>query len=225
MKVSGKWYNIDVTWDDPTYKGKPASDHSGNRYDYFLVSKSQLEKNHRADSYKEGEKSCPSNYDRLTVLQSAAKTGRYGDVAVVANVNDANSGIKKYMDKNKSSMTLWIYDASITESSASGYLKNLFANLQYFVKYSTYYPSNNGIIKCPITITPSSEWNKISVVHNVNEFKALLDKNGDAGIKTYKVRYESTNGAPVVDASRYGFSISYYTYNGGNWWLIDVTVN
>lgn len=158
-------------------------------------------------------------------MKTAANTGRYGDVAVVTNVSEANVGSKKYMDKNKSAMILWIYDASVTEASAGTYLQNLTANLQYFINLSIYYPSNNGIIKCPIGITPSSEWNKIPVVKNVDEFKALLDKNGDAGIKTYKVRYESTNGAPVVDASKYGFGISYYTYNGGNWWLIDVTIS
>ena len=225
VKINGSWYNVDVTWDDPTHAGKDFNDHSGNRYDYFLVSKSQLEKDHRADSYAEGEKSCASNYDKVTVLKTAANTGRYGDVAVVTNVSEANTGIKKYMDKNKSAMTLWIYDPSVNEANSGAYLQNLSTSLQYMISLSTYYPSNNGVLKCPIGITPSSEWNAIPVVRNVDEFKKLLDEKGDAGIKTYKVRYESTNGTPVVAASKYGFGISYYTYNGGNWWLIDVTIS
>lgn len=224
VKMNGKWYNVDVTWDDPTHDGKEFNDHSGNRYDYFLVSKAQLEKDHRADAYNEGEKSCPSNYDKVSILKAAANTGRYGDVAVVTNVSEANAGIKKYMDQNKSSMNLWIYDASVTVGTSQAYVQNLTTQLQYIISLSTFYPSNNGIIKCPIGITPSSEWNAIPVVKNVDEFKALLDKNGDAGITTYTVRYESTNGQPELAASEYGFSVSYTTYNNGNSWLINVTI-
>lgn len=225
VKISGNWYNVDVTWDDPTYSGKSANDHSGNRYDYFLISKAQLEKDHRADSYYEGEKSCSSNYDRVIVLKTAANTGRYGDVAVVTNINEANSGIKTYMDKNKTFMNLWIYDTSVNESNSTVYIQNFVASLQYPISLSTFYPSNNGIIKCPIGIQTSSDWNAIPVVKNVDEFKDLLDKKGDAGVTTYSVRYEATNGQPVIEASKYGFRISYIPYNSGNSWLIEVEIN
>ena len=226
VKISGKWYNVDTTWDDPTYAGKPASDHTGNRYDYFLISKTQLEKDHRADSYYEGEKSCSSNYDRVTVLKTAANTGRYGDVAVVTNVSEANAGIKKYMDKNKSTMTLWIYDASINVANSQNYVQNLVGQVQYMISTSTFYPSDNGIIKCPIGITPSSEWGAIEVAHNAEELLNIMNKNGDAGIKDFTVRYEATNGQPELpQPNKYGYSVSYTVYNNGGSWLIKVKLS
>lgn len=224
IKISGAWYNVDVTWDDPTHEGKDFNDHSGNGYDYFLISKAQLEKDHKAESYNEGEKTCSSNYDKVSILKVAAASGRYGDVAVVTNISEANAGIKKYMDQNKSTMTLWIYDSSVTVATSQNYIQNLVGKVQYVISLSTYYPSDNGILKCPIGITPSSEWDAIPVVTNVDEFKTLLDQNGDAGITSYTVRYESTSGQPVIAASKYGFNISYVTYNDGNSWLIDVFI-
>ena len=222
--IENEGYYVDVTWDDPGKPGKKPSDHSGNGYDYFLISDAQLNKNHKADYFPEVSGSCSQDYDRLTILRYAANSGRYGDVAVVTNISEANAGIKKYMDMNKSAMTLWIYDSTINVANSSAYVQNLVASVQYVINPGTFYPSDKGIVKCAIGITPSSEWNTIPVVHNVEEFKTLLDKNGDAGVRTYTVRYESTNGAPVIDASRYGFNISYITYNSGCSWLITVNI-
>lgn len=224
VKINGIWYNVDVTWDDPGRPGKNPSDHSGNGYDYFLISDAQLNKNHKADYFPEASGSCSQDYDRLTILRYAANSGKYGDVAVVTNISEANAGIKKFMDMNKSAMTLWIYDASINVANSSAYMQNLVSSVQYVINPGTFYPSDKGIIKAAIGIVPSVEWNAIPVVRNVDEFKALLDKNGDAGIRTYTVRYESTNGAPQVDGSKYGFSISYVPYNSGNSWLITVNI-
>lgn len=46
VKVNGKWYQIDVTWDDPiSSDGRPIL-----RHDYFLISDAQMYKDHRIDS-------------------------------------------------------------------------------------------------------------------------------------------------------------------------------
>jgi len=224
VKINGTWYNVDVTWDDPASVGKNPSDHSQNGYDYFLISDAELNKNHKASEIPSECGSCSQNYDRLTILRYAANSGRYGDVALVTNTNEANTNIKKYMDMNKQEVNLWIYDASINITNSSSYIQNLVSSVQYPIKVGTFYPSDKGMIKCKIGITPSVEWNAIPVVHNVDEFKALLDKNGDSGVRTYTVRYESTNGEPVIDTSRYGFNISYITYNSGGSWLITVNI-
>ncbi len=49
VKIDGKWYNMDVTWDDPTDGDSP-----GNYlfYTYFLVPDSMINKNHTAESTK-----------------------------------------------------------------------------------------------------------------------------------------------------------------------------
>jgi len=47
VKVDGKWYNIDVTWDDPVTNGDIGFDNL--RYKYFLVPDSIIYKDHTAD--------------------------------------------------------------------------------------------------------------------------------------------------------------------------------
>ena len=68
------------------------------------------------------------------------------------------------------------------------------------------------------------EWNKLPVVKDVNEFTALLDKNGDAGITSYVVRYEATSGTRKLAASKYGFSYSYVPYYSGQYWILTITI-
>jgi hypothetical protein len=50
VKIDGKWYNIDTTCDDPV--GNSFSDHSANNYSYFLLSDSDMNKNHYPDTTK-----------------------------------------------------------------------------------------------------------------------------------------------------------------------------
>lgn len=46
VKLNGKWYNVDVTWDDPiTNTGEQVL-----RHDYFLVSDAQIKKDHGVNS-------------------------------------------------------------------------------------------------------------------------------------------------------------------------------
>ncbi len=42
VKIDGKWYNVDVTWDDPVNEDKVFDDHYYNNYNYFLVSDEQF---------------------------------------------------------------------------------------------------------------------------------------------------------------------------------------
>ena len=57
VKVDGKWYHMDVTWDDPlTSDGRPML-----RYDYFLISEAKIREDHTIDNdFK--IPTAPSNY-------------------------------------------------------------------------------------------------------------------------------------------------------------------
>ncbi len=58
VKVDGKWYNIDTTWDDPiSYVNGVRVDVL--RYDYFLISDSQMYKDHIA---KDAKHICGESY-------------------------------------------------------------------------------------------------------------------------------------------------------------------
>ncbi len=50
VKVDGKWYNIDVTWDDPLIDGKVITDGSNLSYRYFLRSDTDLKYSHGCDA-------------------------------------------------------------------------------------------------------------------------------------------------------------------------------
>ena len=59
----GYWYYVDVTYDDPLYNGR--SDYTDGynlRYDYFLISKSTINKNHKTSTSLSPE--AKTDYDR-----------------------------------------------------------------------------------------------------------------------------------------------------------------
>lgn len=45
VKIGGKWYNVDVTWDDP----KSADGEQTLRHDYFLINDAQIRLDHRVE--------------------------------------------------------------------------------------------------------------------------------------------------------------------------------
>ena len=53
VKIDGKWYNLDLTWDDPTWDNKKHDDNLHNSYHYFLLSDAEFYKTHRP--YRDGE--------------------------------------------------------------------------------------------------------------------------------------------------------------------------
>ena len=58
VKVDGKWYNLDVTWDDPDYGLK-------SRSNYFLISDSTISQTHKKDTYM-SYPSAPSDYSYIS---------------------------------------------------------------------------------------------------------------------------------------------------------------
>ena len=52
VRIDGKWYHVDCTWDDPTVGPKNAPPISGTeRQNYFLLRDAQMKKDHQWDSY------------------------------------------------------------------------------------------------------------------------------------------------------------------------------
>ena len=49
VKVDGKWYHLDTTWNDPVIKNPTAEDKNNLRYDYFLMPDSIMQKDHKID--------------------------------------------------------------------------------------------------------------------------------------------------------------------------------
>lgn len=227
VKIDGVWYNADVTLDDPSNnKNKKADDHSKNCYKYFLISKDEFHKTHIAKEYYEGEKTCNTTYDREGVLKCAAANGAYGDVAFVKNKDDLNTCIKNAMGADKDALVVWLYDSSALNEHAASYIQELIKKLDCYVSPSdTFSCSLDGVIKFSISFYKGSEWKEIPVVKDETEFKTLLETMGRNGEKTYVVRYEVTEGEPVIPSSQYGCKMKYITYNDGKSWLITVSIN
>ncbi len=59
VKINGKWYNVDVTFDDPLGD-------RGNNYSYFLRSNKYFSKNHELTDKR--LKPAPSDYDRKKII-------------------------------------------------------------------------------------------------------------------------------------------------------------
>lgn len=46
VKINGKWYGLDATWDDPS---------DATSYDYFLIGSQKMSKDHKLDNYYKGK--------------------------------------------------------------------------------------------------------------------------------------------------------------------------
>lgn len=225
VKIDGVWYNVDVTWDDPSNgPTKNPNDHSGNRYDYFLVSNSTLYKNHQASQVVEGNaiNTCSKDYKRQDILRKAVETGLYGDVAFAETTNEIDAAVIKYMKGDKSEFWLWYYDTTITKDNLESKIRAELAKLSYPANVSGYIEPSSGVTKFRIVITPVSKWNSISVVTNVDEFLAEVRKQTDDGKMSFYIRYE-TNVAPEIDSERgYGFSYYEIKYRNGKSCLYEI---
>lgn len=224
VKVDGTWYNLDATWDDPAQPGKNPADHSGNRYDYFLISDANINTDHNATGIPGDCGACPSDYDRLSILRYAVNTGRHGNVALATNATEVNAAIEAYMSRECTSFWLWYYNGAVTADTMWNEINAVLSACNYPASTTLAYPPEDALTKYQIAITPMSQWNSIPVVTNGAEFEALHNSNLANGIMQYTVRYESPTGA-LDFGNAGGFSYSYSTtYKNGTSYLMTITV-
>lgn len=117
VKIDGKWYNLDVTWDDPV------PDREGKiQYNYFLVSDQQLAKTHTWDN-----KNLPKAIDvKYEFMEKVWAFDIDGDWIYYANINDYIKIYKMRLDgsDNEKFADIRAYEMIIHE----GWM--------YFVNYS-----------------------------------------------------------------------------------------
>jgi len=75
VRINGQWYHVDTTWDDPVVASNPFAKKSGQeRTTYFMLTDSQIRKDHRwdkgisADKNKVGEFNHPATVDGIKYL-------------------------------------------------------------------------------------------------------------------------------------------------------------
>ena len=102
VKANGKWYNIDVTWDDPISSGDSGDNLS---YKYFLVPDSILDQDHFAESSKN---SCtaPQPTEWLTSLVINEEIQKHSDYALCTTDAELESAVKNFKSKGTNPFTL-----------------------------------------------------------------------------------------------------------------------
>ena len=156
-------------------------------------------------------------------MKKAVETGWHGDVAFASTKDEIETAVLKYMKGDREGFWLWYYDASMTDDNWQGIINSHLQKVAYPARVASYYPLKDAIIKVWIEITPVSKWNELPVVKNAEEFIALLNAKGDAGVKSFVARYEATNGTPEVAGGKYGFKYSPVPYNDGKSWIVTIS--
>ena len=147
VKVDGKWYNIDVTWDDPLNGTEP-----GNflYYTYFLVPDSELNKDHTAQSAKKSCTTAQPVEKLIAVFVEAEKED--GSIVYLCETDASFKASIAKMSPDKSAVYKFIYktntDANIVQmikdNRPAGYYKTSMAWIQWKV---------NGYYIVTVTIT------------------------------------------------------------------------
>lgn len=142
VKIDGKWYNVDVTWDDPIV----SADYGDNmRYVYFLIPDSELNKDHTPLSAKNAC-TAPQPTDKLlpvlleeerrsipTMTQCANDTEIQQAVAsfnvkfnntfvLICKTNSSNASLQKIITDNMPGGS-YSYSYNIKDWKLSGYKK------------------------------------------------------------------------------------------------------
>lgn len=84
VKVDGKWYHLDVTWNDPVFSEGDSRKGSYIQYKYFLVPDSVISKDHKI--YDHGFPK--TSDDRFAAMRSVETPVQIGNEIYFPNVND-----------------------------------------------------------------------------------------------------------------------------------------
>lgn len=212
--IDGKWYNVDVTWDDPASPGKDFNNHSTNRHDYFLVSDSTMNRDHKPTS--SGRQSCPSDYDRVKIVKAATSNAYHGDFEFASNAQEFAAAINKAAEANKSKVYIKYYDPNLTSTTMWDGVYDKVKLAKYPANVEPSYAPANGITTYVLSIMPACEFNKIQVVTSNEQLNQIMDQIYNSGKKSIALRYEPIDGNVWFGSDKYVFNLNgRVEYNGG----------
>ena len=103
VKVDGKWYNIDVTWNDPDCERHENGHYYCGCYQYFLISNELLEKTHTT---RQSVKECNDSLDTQAILEGCP----YSKEHTLCQTQEELNAIVKEMISKKQTSTSFITD-------------------------------------------------------------------------------------------------------------------
>lgn len=225
VRIDGKWYNVDVTWDDPASPGKEFSNHSGNRHDYFLISDARINKDHNATS--SGSQTCSNDYDRVAIVKASTNNEYHSSFGFATNAEEMALAINKLVEANKTEIYIKYYEPNLTADNMWNgiYDKLKLAKYPIIGGLSAYTPVD-GIATYVLNVMPLSEWNKITVITSEEQLNTLMDTTYNSGKKTLTVRYEPVDGNVWFYSEKYIFTQKDRSeYNGGKAIYTTIEIN
>lgn len=173
VKVDGKWYNVDVTWDDPVSTGKKFDDHKYNRYSYFLISDELMYKDHKA-------------YSQVQTCSSSLNTKAYEVGAPwleashpqVKDLTTLSALAKKAVDANSHSISItwdtdWLSMADMKEMVTGALMEHALKNFS-LTRYSYSSIPNTTLRSCTFEYNVSGgayiPMEKLSTIDDIKKF-------------------------------------------------------
>ncbi|MEE1517535.1 MAG: transglutaminase domain-containing protein [Lachnospiraceae bacterium] len=198
VKIEGKWYNVDVTWDDPisfNNENNIQRDETWNiNYEYFLISDIEMNEDHRCLSEKN---SCSVSYDREKIYSYAAKNGLHGKNTVfVKNAEELVNYINMLGKHNiKDTICVW-YDGF------SGVTSSDFYKASYPVELTESYGMSLVRVKFNIYMS-ENELSKYPVAQNYRELTEIIVEKFDSGLEKFQVIIVNDGDGISIDGGRY----------------------
>lgn len=88
VKVNGAWYQVDCTWDDPIVNSQVVTDGSNITYMYFLLTDSEMYKDHTLDNeYSKNKQVCTSTLFKGLAQKLSIEAQMQYSGCIVADVN------------------------------------------------------------------------------------------------------------------------------------------
>ena len=175
VKVSGKWYNVDVTWDDPVSTGKAFDDHRYNRYSYFLISDELMYKNHKANNAKH---TCSSSLH--TKAYEAGAPWASTSYTYVKTEAEVNAAVKKAIDANSTEIritwdTNWLKRTDMGEMVKGMMREYVSMDCFWLDKYSYTTIPNTTLMSCTFIMElKNGSYEKINKLTSIDDIKALI---------------------------------------------------
>ena len=214
VKIDGKWYNVDTTWDDPASPGKDFNNHSSNRHDYFLISDSTMNKDHNPTS--SGRQSCPADYDRVTIVKAATSNAYHSEFEFASNAEEFAAAINKTAEANRTKVYIKYYDPNLTSTTMWNGIYDKIKLAKYPAQMEPSYAPAYGITTYVLSVMPASEFNKIPVVTSNEQLEQIMVELYNSGKTSITLRYEPIDGDVWFGSETYIFNqIDRVEYNGG----------
>ena len=206
VKIDGKWYNVDTTWDDPVSLDKKFDDHKYNCYSYFLLSDEIMYKDHTP---KGSVEKCSNSlnqkaYETVAPWQTSTHTK-------VTNENDLRAAVKKAMDADSTTINL-LFDTNwknITDmrNAVSGMMLE-FVAYDYSLRGSYYNIKNTTICNVTFTVEQNNgKYTKQNKINTVDELKSFVKSltTGDKNQQTVAISNNIATDKNFYDVAAWAF--------------------